>query len=177
MARVLANVLLAPDALNVRQLADRTRLAYSVVQREIDRLEKAGIVRSERFAQARVVHPDERHRLYPELRAMLLKTYGPEAVMGDLLGKIPGIEEAFLFGSWAARYAGDWGAAPADLDVLVVGRPDPPAVEEAAAEAEDQLGFPVQTVIVESDTWKSKRSGFVRTVAERPLLPIELREP
>ena len=174
-ARILATVMLASDSLNVRELADRTRLSYSVVQREIDRLEKAGILRSQRFAQARVVHADERHPLYSELRALLLKTYGPEAVLAQLLEGVPGIEEAFLFGSWAARYAGEWGPPPADVDLLVTGRPDPRTIEEIAAEAEDQLGMPVQPVVVSPETWKSKASGFVRTVSERPLIPIRLR--
>ncbi len=35
---------------------------------------------------------------------------------------------AFLFGSFAARLSGQSGAAPAGIDVMVVGNPDPMAV-------------------------------------------------
>jgi len=160
------------DSLSVRELSGRARLSYSTAQREVDRLEKAGILRSRRFAQARVVRPDERHRLYPELRALLLKTYGPEAVLAELLKDEPGIEEAFLYGSWAARYGGEWGPPPADVDLLMIGRPDPRRIEEIAVEAEEQLGVPVEPVVVAPETWASRASGFVRTVRKRPLVRI-----
>ena len=174
LARVLATAFLAPDALNVSEIAKSQSLSYSVVQREIDRLEGAGIVHSERFAQSRVVRVNDRHRLYPELRALLLKSYGPEAVLAELLDRVGGVEAAYLFGSWAARYHGEWGPAPADVDVLVVGQPDPREIEDLAADAEDRLGMRVEPVVVAPDAWRTARTPFVRTVRDRPLLPIEL---
>ena len=48
-----------------------------------------------------------------------------------------------IFGSWAARHAGEAGAVPHDVDVFVVGegvvRVD---VYEAADRAQERLGFP-----------------------------------
>lgn len=169
--------MLAPESLNMSEIAKREGLPYSVVQREVDRLEKAGVVRSQRFAQARVVRPDETHQLYSELRALFLKTYGPEAVLAELLDGVEGIDEAFLFGSWAARYAGEWGPSPADVDLLVIGDPDPRLIEDLAAEAEDRIGLPVQPVVVAPESWGSRPSGFVRTVRDRPLVPIRLEKP
>lgn len=177
VARILARVILAPESLNMSDIAKREGLPYSVVQREVDRLEKAGVVRSQRFAQARVVRPNDTHQLYPELRALFLKTYGPEAVLAELLEGAEGIDEAFVFGSWAARYLGEWGPPPADVELLVVGDPDPRLMEDLAAEAEDRIGMPVQTVIVAPETWESDPRGFVRTVRGRPLVPISLEKP
>lgn len=42
--------------------------------------------------------------------------------MEELAG-LGGIRSAYLFGSWAARYAGEEGRPPADVDLLVIGEP------------------------------------------------------
>lgn len=170
--RVLAAVVLAPEGLHLRAIADQAGLPYSVVQREADRLERSHLVSSMKLHTARVVRPNLEHPLFPELRALLLKAYGPEAVVRDLLAAEPRITAAYLFGSWAARYHGVWGAPPADVDVLIVGSVPLRRAEELEADAEDRLGQPVQITVVPPDEWRSGKAGFVRTVRQRPLVPI-----
>ncbi len=92
--------------------------------------------------------------------------------MRQLLSDEPGISAAYLFGSWAARYEGQWGEPPADIDVLIIGEMPSRQVEELEGEAEDKLGLPVQITVVPPDDWRSARAGFVRTVRKRPLVPI-----
>src|SRR5207248_2739379 len=41
---------------------------------------------------------------YPGLTDVLLKAFGPPAVIGTALARVPGIVDAVIFGSWAARY-------------------------------------------------------------------------
>src|SRR5579862_5053560 len=96
--RVLAAVLLAPESLHLRAIADRTALPYSVVQREVDKLEKGRFLESTRFATSRVVRPNETHPLYPELRALLLNAYGPAEILRGLLVDEPAVEDAYIFG-------------------------------------------------------------------------------
>jgi predicted nucleotidyltransferase len=171
---VLAAVLLTDEPLHVRAIADRTGLPYSVVQREVDRLEEVGLVRSSRVGAARVVRRVLGHLLDPELRQLLLKTYGPAEVLPELVGRLAGVREAFLFGSWAARYHGEWGEDPADIDVLLVGCPDEASVEELEADAEDRLGRPVEVTVISPEAWGEQRDGFVKTVRTRPLVPLEI---
>lgn len=172
MARTLASVLLAPDSLHIREISDRTEIPYSVAHREIDRLEKAGLVATSRFGGARVVRPVETHPLYPELRSLLLKAYGPREVLAALLKDEPGVNDAYLYGSWAARYLGDWGAHPQDLDVAVIGSPQIGRIEELEAVAEDRLGQPVHIHVVAPADWASKASGFIKTVRSRPMVSL-----
>jgi predicted nucleotidyltransferase len=175
-AKILATLFLAQhdEPLHVRLVADRAGVPFSTVQREIDRLEEAGLVRSQRFAQARVVRPNEDSPLADDLRRLLLKAYGPASVVAELLSRVPGVEEAYIFGSWAARYEGEVGPLPADVDVLVVGTPDLDAVYEAMADAEERLGREVQPTIVTPEDWRNARSGLLRTVRTRPLVPLNL---
>jgi hypothetical protein len=173
-ARVLAAALLAPESLHIQAISDRTELPYSVVQREVDRLEKARLLKSTKFGQSRVVRPDERHPLLPELRALLLKAYGPIEALSTLLDGERGVESAYLHGSWAARYLGEPGPPPADVDVILVGNVSPRRREELEAEAQDLLGQPVQIETALRNEWDADGSAFIRTVKSRPIVPIRI---
>lgn len=173
MARVLAAVLLTDEPPHVRSLATRTALPYSTVQREVDRLERAGVVRTTRIGGTRVVHPDERYPFVSQLRALLLPAYGPTEVLADLLRGVAGIEEVFVHGSWARRYEGDWGAAPRDIDLLVIGSPSVDRLDEIAADAEDRLGQLVQPTVVSPAEWRDPTSGLIRTIKKGPLVPVD----
>jgi predicted nucleotidyltransferase len=52
---------------------------------------------------------------------LLLRPFGPRQVLAEELEGAEGIDGAYLFGSWAARYPEEVGRPPADLDVLVIG--------------------------------------------------------
>lgn len=58
------------------------------------------------------------------LREILIVGAGSAALMMEELGRINGAESAFLYGSFAARLLGVEGAAPNDIDVMVIGTPD-----------------------------------------------------
>jgi predicted nucleotidyltransferase len=174
-ARILATLFLSPESRHLRALSDLAAQPYSVVQREVDRLEAADLVRSKRSGTSRVVRANPDHPLFSELRALLLKAYGPGELIGELLEREAEVEAAYLYGSWAARYDGAWGTPPADIDVLLVGRVSADRTTELEAAAEERLGQPVQIVVLPPAEWREATSPFVRTVKQRPLVVI--REP
>lgn len=173
--RLLARVYLDRDRpAPLAQLARELGLDDGGVTREADRLERAGLVRSERVGRSRILHPNERSPYYPDLYGLLLKAFGPGALVGPAFRDVAGIDEAFLFGSWAARYAGEPGHDPADIDVLLVGAPDRPSVYRIAGELESMLGREVNPVIVSRDRWDEASEGFIREVKDAPLLKLDL---
>jgi hypothetical protein len=172
LGRTLAAILLSPDPLHIRAISDRTGLPYSVVQREIDRLEESRLVRSTRFGRSRVIRANPQHPLFPELRALLLKAYGPAEMLAELLAGEKDVSEAYIYGSWAARYVGEWGEPPADVDVLLIGDVGVARRDELEAEAEDLLGQPVQIEVLPEKDWASEENPFVRTIKGRPIVPI-----
>jgi predicted nucleotidyltransferase len=131
-------------------------------------------VTSERFAQARVVRPNEGNPYLADLRSLVLKAYGPAAVIGELLAPLADVEAAYVFGSWAARLAGEAGPPPGDVDLLVVGSPDPAALDAVVKEAEATLAREVQATVVSPSEWDSAQSPLLRTLKERPLVPLAL---
>lgn len=167
-ARILAALFLGEAGMSLAELSRFTGSAHPTVHHEVERLEKAGVLASEKVGNVRIVRPNPRLSYSGELRSLLMKTYGPVAVLRHLLPQVEGVSEAYIFGSWARRYEGETGVPPGDIDLLVIGTPEPDAVYEVCREAEEQLGSAVNPSILSVAEWKKPSSGFLRTVKEGP---------
>jgi predicted nucleotidyltransferase len=171
-AEVLTLVLLHPDReWTMTNLASRVGSAVSSVQREIVRAEQAGVMTSRRVGKTRLVRAAQSPLTGP-LTELLLRSFGPRQVLADELIGVAGIESAYLFGSWAARYAGQQGRPPADLDVLVIGAPDRDTLDDAAQRAGTRLAREVNVTIRSADWWRAGDDGFHAEVTRRPLVPV-----
>lgn len=171
--RLLARLLADPTkSYNLSELAQWARSSMPTVQREVGRAEQAGIVTTEKVGPTRMVRANSDHPLYAPLSQVVLATYGPPAVIATQFRGIDHAEAVVLFGSWAARYLGQAGRAPNDIDVLVIGSPDRDAVDDAAERAEGTLGLPVQATVRSRDQWASSRDSFIQEVKGRPLVVV-----
>jgi DNA-binding transcriptional ArsR family regulator len=162
----------AADGRSISELSAATGIPQATVSREVARLEEAGLVRSIRRGRLRLVQADDHLAYYPELRALLLKTIGPAAVLRRSLADVTGIDSAFVFGSWAGRYHGERGPAPNDIDLLVIGNPDLDALYAACREAERELRLDVNPVVRSASDWRKGQAGFLADVRAGPLVPI-----
>ena len=79
---------------------------------------------SRRVGNVRLVRADTDNPLHLPLKQLVLASYGAPAVIADEFGAIKGIEHLYLFGSWAARYAGQPGSAPRDIGSPTITRDD-----------------------------------------------------
>lgn len=175
-ARLLARVYLAPDKpAPMADLARELDLDRGGVKREADRLEAAGLVRSERVGQSRILHPNEESPYYRELHGLLLKALGPATVIGPALAEVKGVEQAFLYGSWAARYQGEAGPSPVDIDVLVIGAPARLGLARVTRELSGQLGREVNATVYSPGKWFGPQTGFIRHLKRGPIFDLRLR--
>jgi predicted nucleotidyltransferase len=171
--RILAEILGDPDEeRSATSLAEHAGTSLPTALRELDRAEAARIVTSRRVGNTRLVRADPTNPLYPAFREIVLATYGPPAVVLDELGGLAGVDHLYLFGSWAARYHGEAGRAPNDIDVLVIGAPDRDRVYEAAERAEKRLRLPVQVTFRSPGQWADLEDPFVAQVRRRPLVSL-----
>lgn len=70
-----------------------------------------------------------------------------------VLAEVPGVDEAFIFGSWAARYHGEPGPPPGDVDIAVVsGTLSRFALAEQRVEIEAAVGANVDLVVIRPDS-------------------------
>ena len=171
-ARLLAELFLSGvDELNLNELAQRAGLAYGTVHREVRRLLDAGLLSERRVGQARFVRPDPSSPLTRPVRELLLVSAGPVPLLADELREIPGVDAAFLYGSFAARVHGEPGAAPRDIDVMVVGTPAAMAVYDACRRVGDQVGREVNPTIM-TPAELEEHSGFLDQVRNSPTVAV-----
>jgi predicted nucleotidyltransferase len=169
-------VYLQPDRpATIADIARELQLDDGGLTREADRLERAGLIRSERVGRSRTLHPNEDSPYHRDLYNLLLKAFGPARLLATELSNVDGVEQAYVYGSWAARYAGEPGPDPADLDVIVVGdRASGLELNDVASKLFARLGREVNLYVVEPAEWDAAESGFLREVQSRPLVPIDL---
>jgi len=171
--RLLALVLLRPgEDQTVTDLAHRLDAHPATVHREIQRLSEAGILETRRVGRTRLVRAGTAAPYVPELAALVLKAFGPVPILTELLTRLPGLDAAFVFGSWAERYAGRPGPTPGDIDVLLIGQPDRDQAYALAEEAGRIIGLEVSIVIRSPEAWASSDEGFLRGLRDGTLIPI-----
>ncbi|HEX6450359.1 MAG TPA: hypothetical protein VF060_12975 [Trebonia sp.] len=173
---ILALVLGDPDLeLSLTEISARTGAPHPSVYREIERAEHAGLVTTRKIGNTRLVRANTESPYYAGLADVLTKAFGVPAVLADVLGPVDGIADVYVFGSWAARHAGQPGQRPVgDIDVLVLGNPDRDDLYEALSTAEQRLSRPVEATIRDAGWLESGTGAFHDTVISRPLLRLGL---
>lgn len=162
-------------------LTEAARLIASsvkAVHTEASRLVAAGFVDDARLGNVRLIRAVTDAPFSRPLTDLLAVTYGPLPVLTDLLAEADGVMSAFIYGSWAARYQGEPGTVPEDVDVLVVGTADRDDLDEIAQAAQRRLGRPVNIRRVRPAAWASPDpdDAFLASVRERPLVQLHVRD-
>ena len=171
---ILALLLGDPDLeLSLTEISQRTGAPHPSVYREVERAEQAGLVTSRKIGNTRLVRANPASPYYPGLADVLTRAFGVPAVLAAVLRPIAGLTEACIYGSWAARQAGQPGVRPVgDIDVLVLGDPDRDQLYAALETAERRLGRPVQVTIRDPDWLTTGSVSFHDNVTSRPLYPL-----
>jgi predicted nucleotidyltransferase len=174
---VLGLVLLAPDEeFSIADVKRRTGTAAAVAHREVVRLIAAGVLVDRSVGRARLVRVNPDYPLLRPLTELVMATYGPVPVLERLLRRSEGVREAYVYGSWASRRAGEAGRFPRDIDVLVVGTTPRSMLAEIGSAAEELLHREVNVTRVSGSDWDEGTGAFVRTVRAQPLTTIPLGE-
>ncbi|MGV8973221.1 MAG: MarR family transcriptional regulator [Rhodoglobus sp.] len=178
-ARLLLHVLTSDEGVTAAELARRLGAPEPTVSREARRLLDAGLLQGERVGRAVVLRAAQDNPATAPLRQLLVVTYGPARLLEQALAGIAGIEHAFVHGSWAARFHGEAGKSPGDVDVLIVGQPNRATIDAALEGLEAQLGREVNVTYLSAQRWAGTDDPFVTTVRSRPLveLNLEVTEP
>jgi len=173
-AEILALVLLHPDQeFSLTDLSRRLKAPLTSIHREVDRLSEASLVGERTVGRNRMVRANPKHPASEPLVKLLELSFGPRHVVAEEFDAIPGATGILIYGSWAARHAGETGAAPHDVDVLVIGegvvRGD---VYEAADRAQVRLGLPVNPTIRTLAQWTDPDDALSSQIRSSPTLTI-----
>lgn len=159
--------------LSIGSLAEQARVAQATASREVARLADHGLVNTRPLGRNTLVTANWDLPWARELRSILVQTVGVLGRLGHALGDLDGVEDAFVFGSWAARYRGHVGPAPRDIDVLVIGSTSLRDVRRACADVEAELRVEVNPVVVDPASWTAPDPDpFISQVRNEPLVAI-----
>jgi predicted nucleotidyltransferase len=135
LAAVVIYFVLHPDkALHFRALQRVTGVSSRSLQHEIARLEALGMVQRERDGRLVRYRAVAGHPRWSVLRQMIREFADPAEVLRVALAEVPGIDAAFIFGSFAR---GDT-HADSDVDVFALG--------DALKDLDTRLALTRQTV-------------------------------
>jgi predicted nucleotidyltransferase len=154
------------EAQHFRALQRRSGLPVRSLQRELERLERLGVVTRRRVGRMVRFPLNEGSPAWRVLLAALRELADPADVLRAALADVPGVEVAFLFGSFAR---GD-PRPDSDVDVLVLGDAvDEDALARATLEAGVLLARDVSVIHyrpAELARRVAEGSGFARRVLE-----------
>lgn len=170
--RVLGLLFGQPDrSFYASEVISRARAGSGAVQRELLRLEEAGLVTSQRLGRQKHYQANAHSPLFEELRSIIRKTVGLLEPLRDALGPIASkIQAAFVYGS----VPGHKDTAVSDIDLMIISDELTygdlfHALESASA----QLGRRVNPTIYTMANFKKRvrgRNAFVTRMMARPKL-------
>ena len=153
-------------------LAQQVGAPVSTLHREVERLVRAGILRDRTVGRTRLLSANTETRISRPLTELLAVTYGPLEVVADEFRGLNDVDLVAIYGSWAARYYGDLGPPPQDLDVLVVGTTPRTAVYDAAERTQQRLHIPVNAIISSRQRWTNRADALIQQIRTSPLMVV-----
>ncbi len=150
-AEVLALLLNNPDEkFYVREIATLVRKNPSGVKRELDNLEKMGILTSKRVANLKYFQAEKKSPLFAELKNLIAKSLGIHGALKALL-KTSNVKLAFIFGPYAESEDAD------TVSLLIVGSNTLPM--ESIRDIEEKFGKKVHITVIDENEFKSRKES------------------
>jgi predicted nucleotidyltransferase len=152
----------------LREIATLSRQPVQAVQRELERLERAGLIQSVVEGNRKYFHANRQSPVFTELRTLLVKTAGLGALLEEHVRRVPGeIFLAFLFGS----YARGEDTSDSDIDLLVIGKVSARQLTQALRPAREQVAREINPVVITESEFSSRFARgdhFLNTVLREP---------
>ena len=136
----------------VRQMAALLGVDPTNLSRELARLEKEGLLRSETEGRQRYYSINPEYPYLKPLFTMLRGSIGIVPRLQEALTGIEGIDAAYIYGSFAK----DEADASSDIDLLIIGEPEQAALAAEIRRAEKVLKRDVNYTLLKSQELKRK---------------------
>jgi predicted nucleotidyltransferase len=156
---------------HLRDLAGRLSIDPSNLSKELGRLEREGLFRSEVSGRQKYYQLNRKYLLFDEVRKIVTKTIGAAPLISQSLKGIEGIDEAYLYGSFARNQQD----AASDIDVLVIGDPRDQELVQTARALERRLGREINYTVLTPKEFESRRArkdAFLESVWHNKRVPL-----
>jgi DNA-binding transcriptional ArsR family regulator len=170
---ILAATLVQPQkAWFVSELARRMDVPSSSLQRELQDLTEAGILKSHRQGRMVYYQANTDSPLFPDLRGLLLKTAGLVDVLADALKPLASkLVLVFVYGSIASGEE----QSDSDIDLMIVGSASPSSIALPLRHAREVLGREINPTVYSPAEFAKKQTQndhFLTQVLTKPKLLV-----
>jgi predicted nucleotidyltransferase len=170
---ILAATFVQPEkAWYVSELARRLGVPSSSLQRELQDLTEAGILKSHRQGRMVYYQANAESPLFSDLRGLLLKTAGLVDILADALRPLlPKIRLAFVYGSIANGQE----RSDSDIDLMVIGEVSPVKLALPLRHAHESLGREINPNVYSPVEFAKKlaaKDHFLTQVLTKPRLLV-----
>ncbi|MDP1854325.1 MAG: nucleotidyltransferase domain-containing protein [Candidatus Omnitrophota bacterium] len=139
----------------LRQLCSLTGSSLRPVQLALRKLEKAGILVSQKEANIKFYSLNEQSPIYSEIKSIILKTEAIGQALSKGFKNLQNIQCAFIYGSVAK----DAEKSSSDIDICVIGKVDLGDLSRVAAHLEQKFKREISTVTFSPEEWKRAVQG------------------
>ena len=172
---ILAQLFMNPtDGFSISVLARQANTSVPTAMREVERLLESQLVTAKTYGRTKVIQVNTQHSLHDSIRQIVAYSYGPAAVLPAAPYGIEGLEQAYLYGNYAAYLKKERPSDSPEIDLLLVGYVNRIEASRAAARVEGYLGRAVNVQFVSTSEWDKVENDFVVQVKAKPLVEIDL---
>ena len=125
----------------------------NAIRLELNRLEDAGMIRSEQSGNKKMFMADTRHPLFGEIHNILLKHIGVDTIINRILTQLGDVSNVYLAGALAMGKDSDI------IDIEIVGNPNLPYLVELISRAEKMMKRKIRFVVYSPDEWERRKAG------------------
>lgn len=126
----------------LRGLADEFGESTNAVRVELNRLEKADILRASPDGRTKQYIANKRHPLFQEISSIVKKFTGIDRLIDDVLSRLGNVELAFITGDYAQ------GKDTGIIDVVIVGNIDKAFLDILVARAEALIKRKIRSLVL-----------------------------
>ena len=154
----------------LRELEKLLDLPVGNIRRELISLSENGFFNKEKVGNQVYYSLNKQTAMYADLKNIIFKTIGAEGELKKLLIKMPGIKEAFIFGSFAKNKEN----SASDIDLMIVGRVDDDILVKKISRLESLLNREINYHLFSEKEWRRKKNknSFLKEVNSGPKIDI-----
>lgn len=150
-----------------RQIESLLKVPYTSIRRELQNLEKMGLLKIETEANRKYYSVNKDFPLFSELKSIILKTAGIGDKLKSLVKDYENIQIAFIYGSYAKNSEN----LSSDIDLFIIGDATLKDLQKAIIQLEKEIGREINCSIFPPEEFKQKtkdNNHFIKTVLKEP---------
>lgn len=159
------------ESLYVNELSRRLDLDKRNLVKKIKELESEGLLTSQSKGNLKLYSINSKYPLYQEYRKIIMATVGFQEQLSSRLKKITGIEEAYIYGSYAQNTMD----SHSDIDVLIIGNAGTVVIQKSISKLQKDIDREINMTVMSEADFKRRvkeKDPFVAGILKQKYIKI-----